>query len=718
MAAKRPIVELVPAVPESPTEELPRADDRPAIGSWWWVDDSADTSHKPTEYDEPGRKYIGCVTELGSNYAKLEGVRFNDRIALDDFHKLCAFEPNPGAYFDTKIGFHKTEVRKLTSEIQKLCRELGVPMYQALAVVDEPSQALAVVHGTADVNRYEKALVKAKEKTLPELYKLIQKQHELMSTWMRAEMIPAQADLEHAKQATAVIGHKIHTVELYAGLQEKLVQVRKGKPAPNDTKVHVMQRRHYMDEECLIRYEAGGMSFDDIEAFDKWLARDDNMFRLLPHDRTILAFRIRKFTRQWGDGEFSVESFISLMHEEKENKRTFLYIRNGRQLWRLSTSVDFEAELFPSREDSDLLGDDSLWVRKDGSEGWGHTPLLITGRRHAAWIESWKKEKARHERELAQWKAAGKPNGEWSRKLEPDDPNFGRMQIRVVGGGNERRPAPGYWLEDGKPEESGNLRDPDYKRYKLLTPHSIYYDDAIKQIRTYAFEQNRIAIIVQGLLDRSLCLHPHPPWRIFTPEGFAAGIELVYDVSRALNPSSSPPSWENYRAQLNKSIKVGAYTIGQYRAWKVETERRDGRDSSHWEFRERHGDGPDVIAEVIKVRADGACLFRWTRARLRGVWRPHPTKPGWRQRQWPEIEMSWWCPREHLTCVSAYTPNDFRMFFDDPRTREQYLKWAPILLRSEDWHAERVITEGQANRKKKRRRDPTKPRRMGDDDDE
>lgn len=51
--------------------------------------------------------------------------------------------------------------------------------------------------------------------------------------------------------------------------------------------------------------------------------------------------------------------------------------------------------------------------------------------------------------------------------------------------------------------------------------------------------------------------------------------------------------------------------------------------------------------------------------------------------------MSWWCPKEKLFCVDAYTPGDYHMFFDDPRTRAEYLKWAPYLLAAEDWHGKR-----------------------------
>jgi hypothetical protein len=40
-----------------------------------------------------------------------------------------------------------------------------------------------------------------------------------------------------------------------------------------------------------------------------------------------------------------------------------------------------------------------------------------------------------------------------------------------------------------------------------------------------------------------------------------------------------------------------------------------------------------------------------------------------------------------LLNVDAYTPGDYHQFFDDPRTRALYLKWAPLLLTAEDYHA-------------------------------
>lgn len=73
---------------------------------------------------------------------------------------------------------------------------------------------------------------------------------------------------------------------------------------------------------------------------------------------------------------------------------------------------------------------------------------------------------------------------------------------------------------------------------------------------------------------------------------------------------------------------------------------------------------------------------------VKAVWVP-ADRPGYIKPSYPKIEMSWWCPFEHLTCIDAYTPGDFHMFFDDPRTRGNYLEWAPILLAAEDWHEKR-----------------------------
>jgi hypothetical protein len=155
----------------------------------------------------------------------MQGVHLRQRIGMDDFHAMCTPEPWPQQFIDAQIDKQRRCVRGLMGLIRDLCQRLGVPFRQALAEPETAGTALAVAHSVDDVNKYKGALVKAKEKTLPELFAKVKEQHEQMATWMKAELIPAQAEMRAVQEVTQVIEGKIHTVELYAGLQEELVQV-------------------------------------------------------------------------------------------------------------------------------------------------------------------------------------------------------------------------------------------------------------------------------------------------------------------------------------------------------------------------------------------------------------------------------------------------------------------------------------------------------------
>lgn len=640
-----------------------QTEDQLVVGSWWWVTAKSERRDE-ADYDRSGRQWLGCVVEVGSNYAKVEGVRLKQRIGLDNFHAMCKSELQPHGFIDAQISKHRNQVRTLMGKIQALCHKLGVPMRQALAAQESSSTALAVAHSVDDVNKYKGALVKAKEKTLPELFAQVKEQHKQMATWMKAELIPAQAELSAAEEVTEVIEGKIHTVELYAGLQEELVQVREGEPAELSARLYLMQRMHFMDEECLAKYEAGGMDFEDVGAFDTWLSRDGNFGRIFPHERCAVAFRIRRDNKDYGD----LNAFISFKFNQY-NKATFLYIRNGRQLWRMRTSIEFNEGLFPRREDEDLLGDQELWIKADEYD-LKNFQGIITRRQRDAMILHHKARRAHMAQKLWQWHRAGKPEGSWLCTVTSDDFDYHH-------GLGER------YAQTGKPSRWHLTSRCEAGEYALLTPENIYYDDAMRRVRAATLEHNRIAVIVQGLLDRSTCLHPHPPWRIWTPEGFAAGVELVYDTSRALTPGESP-DFEEYRRQLNKGLKTGCHTIGQYAAWREHMERIYGDKA--WRYEGRHGRGPNKIHRVYRMKRDGSCAFQWTRHRSKAKWIDHPEKAGYMKAVYPEIEVKWLCEAKHLTCVDAYTPGDFHMFYDDPRTRADYLQWAPILLSCEDWH--------------------------------
>lgn len=673
------------AASTSEAERIAEESDLPGVGSWWWVS-SGDAN-----------QWFGCVVEVGSNYAVFEGLRDDGqqlelRLHLDEIGRKCTPVARPHAHIEEQVNRGKRAVRDLMRQITEACARLGVPLRSLLTGGStDASTALAIARGSGDARAYGRALADLKDRELPDLFEKVKNAHARMAAWMRADLIPASAELARAQEVTRVIQSKIETVEIYAGLEEQIVQARDGNPAPIDARVHLMQRMCFMDEECLARYEAGGMDFKDVSEFDRWIAKSENMNRILPHPRCIVAFRVRRHAKAYDDG---LHPFIRLRFDEK-NRATYLYVRNGEQLHRVDCPIQFEEELFPRRESSDLLGDEEIWVR------WrsGNRASFIGGRERAAEMEEIRAARQRLAFRLWAWRRSGKPEGDWERPLMPSEKP--RQVIRVGAGRIQTQEGhvhecgqPSSWSDHDRVRQSfpGDVED-----YVLLTPDHAFYEDAMREIRDRANRHNRIAVLVQGLLDRSTCLHPHPPWRLWTPDGFAAGVDLVYDASLAI-PAGEPPDFNAYRKQLNQSFRVGSHAVGQKKIWY--DEQPSSRDL-HWHPKRLlyMSGGPSQIHRVSKISGDRTrATFRWDRKRQRPKWIDHPDKPGYLRATYPPIPVEWSCPIDKLTCVDAYTPGDFHLFYDDPRTRADYLSWAPILLACEDWHARRRGASGGEDR--------------------
>jgi hypothetical protein len=647
--SKKDVDLVVVAAP--PTEKM--ADDREPIatGQWYWHQDEDDKKKK--------RKYLVCVSEVGSNYFEVTRVGGGSwRVHSEHFDAYCVRETNPEIHINAQIEKHQNNVRELLDEIKRVTALLGVTPRDSIAEQSEgESTALAAAHGTADIKQHKKALVKAKEKTLPDLFKKVEEEHEQLAKWMKANLIPMQTDLKKMKTSIEIIEDRIHTVELYAGLTEELVLIQDGEAAPNDTKVSLFQRRHYMDEECLLDYQHGGMDFKKIGDFDKWLLKPNNLNRILPLDRCVVAFRIRR-DMKYRHGT-SLSDWIRIMNEEAADKQTFLYIRNGKKIYRMNTDIDFGEQLFPDKDRSTLLGGGKIYVETK----WAFSRVeVISQREYDDHMIGVRQRRAEYEELKARYDALS----------EEDKENSFRILGRHV------------W----EPHES--------KQYEECTPDSIYYDDAMKQIARSAMEHNRIAVVLQGLLDRSPAFHPHPPWRLWTPEGFANGIELIYDDSLAIS-SGDMPDFDEYRKQLARTIKRGSMVIGQEQLWmRLMAEKEDERRGRSWrssrgydaEYFKPYGNpGPGFIAEVKRMGRDGMVTFEWQRERSKIKWVRDPKNPGYMKEDESGLNATFSCKADVLFNVSAYTPGDYKLFFSDPRSRAKYLEWAPFMLAAEEFHA-------------------------------
>jgi hypothetical protein len=459
---------------------------------------------------------------------------------------------------------------------------------------------------------------------------------------MEGQCLPLVAQTDILKGSLEAIQDRIFNISIYAGLMEEIVVCRKGKPAPATELVHVHQRMLYMDEECLLNYQHGGMSFAEIRDFDKWVAKPENRDRMLPHQKCVVVMRVRRNEkeRDWSGG--LIQLFANI-EEAKTDKFTFLYIRNGEQVSRLITELDFDAKLFPDATDFD---DHELVMIKAArwrSDGVDVLPLRL--------FEEMIKEKADDAKKLKQWK---KENRE-------KDTFFAPYELK--------RHA------DFNPED-----------WRPATPDHIEYDKYVAQVAATIKKYNRVAIILQGLFDRSDVFKPHAPARLWQQDEFERTVKFVYDFGAAMT-HGDPPDFEAYRKKLNRSIAVGSLTIGQRHVWgEREAEKENARQARDWRVKHKsHYDwyapygnpGPTKIAKVDAIPRKGQARFEWTReSQSRSNWGRNKV-----------IACSVTAPFDRLLNVSAYQLGDYKQFFQDPRTRADYLKWAPFLLAAEEWHA-------------------------------
>ena len=170
------------------------------------------------------------------------------------------------------------------------------------------------------------------------------------------------------------------------------------------------------------------------------------------------------------------------------------------------------------------------------------------------------------------------------------------------------------------------------------------------------------------------------------------------------------PDFEAYRAKCNAQISVGTIVTGQQDLWeKHEAEKECERIERNWRearhgyrpkrFKPEGNPGPGLLARVVRISgAKYTVSFEWQRERLREQpWGPKGPLPA-----------TFTCSADDIFNVEAYQPGDYKQFYADPRTREEYIQWAPLLLVAEDFHAgKRTIESRGLLVEKGRRNDDT-----------
>jgi hypothetical protein len=641
---------LTPFNPHQGSTSSLEQDDLIEIGQWYWVKevvrwDGEWKNDDGTSMDKGEEvKWLGCVMKIGSNYIELQsppkdGSSRNVRVHFRDFWNELEFEPDAAQHIAAQTKFYREKVSRLLGQVKEVTARLGVVPQQSIAQqsAEGPNNSLAVIAQQVDTNAYKNALVKAKEETLPELFKQIEDAHKGLAKWMMAETLPTKATIGPMKDSIGMVEDRIYTISLYAGLTEDAVKCCDGDPAGMTEKLRVMQRRLYMDEECIANYTAGGIDFESIREFDEWISLPENRDRLLPFPRTLAAFRVRRNDKEREDGGSIKKIFVNIALKDAD-KFTYLYVRNGEQVWRIVCDFEFDEMIFP---DSTIFDPNRPMMVKMFAN---RVDKMIT----------------RHEWEV--------------RKAEEDE------QSRLYEDWKDANPK-ASWIDNPYRNSVGFHHEMD--DYQPFDDSNVYYDEAMKKLAEDVKRYNRVAVIIQGLFDRSLVLHPHPPVQIWSESGFNTAIELIRDASTLTH--GDKPDFETYRAKLNASMGPESIVVGQQDFWlramaerENEKQARDWRSdrqrSNYTRYKPYGNPGPRFIGKPDEWKPRSkAAVFRWNK------------EPNWSGVEGRPSSIT--VPADELLNVSAYTPGDYKQFFNDPRTRQEYLKWAPLLLAAEDWHA-------------------------------
>lgn len=616
-----------------------------AVGQWYWV------LGKKSSQD-----WLGCLMQIGSNYVEIEGPKGEAnsyhccRVHFDDISSELRLEHDPIKVIRDNAQHYHGLAQKYLDEVRDLTARLGMSSQSSIGQGGQNGSALAVMSAQVDIQQYRKDLVLAKDKTLPDLFKKIKSANIELTRWMSAEMMPMLAASRGMEESISTIGDRVFNVSLYAGLEEQVQQCCGGQPADSHEKLHVMQRKLYMDEECLLDYKAGGIDIQSLKQFDAWIAQPHNRDRILPFNRCIVAMQVRRNTknREWNGSLRHLRVIVEL---GETDKWTYLFIRNGERIYRLATELEFDEMIFP--DSSHLQPGEPMMVKMFGDR----VDRLMSLGEYETLREEWRARK----RLSDQWEKANPGADSWK------NPHRARTDFRP---------------DDWTPFDQDN----------------VYFDEAEKYLQGEIKKYNRIALIIQGLFDRSEVLHPHPPVKTWTPQGFEAAIELVPDASRALTYGEAP-DFEAYRARCNATLGAGSTVVGQEDYWlrkegEKETARRD-RDYrfSKVDYRPtRHqpygNPGPGFVTKVDQWKPRSAmAVFQWNRERLRDSGNFGP-------RAGANIRTSISVPASELFNIDAYQLGDFRQFFQDPRTRQHYLKWAPLLIAAEEHHLAKQKTAG------------------------
>lgn len=494
------------------------------------------SKHKPKKGEAQEFEYI-CIIKVWNWREKTWGGKPNTyeeyayQVELGEFVREARFpkltKPPLELYKEADTALASGDISKYQLDVDER-REAQGPDTQIMHLGSKT--ALEAIHSDLEARRDHAEIV------METMHMIIEQKKRDLEQATRSITQRLAGQIELFKKKIKKIFRVITTLELYLGIDEEIVQILEGPPAPVDDPICIRQAIMFMDEEFGDPWDDGqGMEWKDLSAFGDWLVRNGNYKKVMPESKSIAAFKVRRNEKERSGNPY----WVARMAEQ--DNWTFLVMRNGDNIYRLVTDkIEFRPRLFPKRKELQQLFE--LWKVADAAE-------------------EKEREADRKEREKNRAKFRSQEDID---EDEAEEKGSDYSDTRVsFGSYDEEREA--IKKKFGETDFSGSYnKSGDIKEY--AEDHVFFY-----KMRFTLF---------QGVIERTQIFHPmSEPIKLFDDDFIDRGlVRLIYDDELTL-PSGRKSFWEWMR-DMNSKIDYGSRIILSHNWGFISSFVRDGGDSA------------------------------------------------------------------------------------------------------------------------------------------
>ena len=335
-----------------------------------------DTEQELQQVPQVGDIYVPKECSHSDRILKITGITQSGCYSIEtyDFDNSSFVETDRNTITSSDL---QNYYRKVLGDYNELVS--GVINYQNTNCLenltnDNSSINIAVAHSSKDklIEQSQKMEIMASK--MAEAQAILKCRIEYQKSKLNQQLSGMHTMIDDYKQKIAKVNQMISMVELYYGIEEEVVTITTGEPAPIDTPISIRQKILFMDEECAVSNVYGhlhdGFDYNNVGDFYEWLKDNDNRDRIIPEERGIAVLKPRRYEKNYGS---TYDNAVLNQY----NLQSYVIIRNGQQLYSIFTeNFAIHGSVFPSKEVTNQL-----------SQGKGNESIIERGQSFAIFVQ-------------------------------------------------------------------------------------------------------------------------------------------------------------------------------------------------------------------------------------------------------------------------------------------------------------------------------------------